>query len=474
MPRWIGLLAGMFAVVVVSPASAQWTRYELGRRLRTFEQTWDQTPDPQARARAAEKTIPATSQFFAFNLPEAGRTLDLARLALLSAKPASPEVLWAASLSLRPQSHLLDASTRELSYRLEPFYKPRTDQPEKVQLRLTLINDTLSRSLGTVDIDKLPLAGKVPLKDLKPGDYTLRMEILAGKTVLARGTQTLSLVDRLEDRLKTLHAELEKIPSEKRRCADGCTATQLHETLTELARGEFPETDYPASQLLTQAEECVKALRRGESALGQKKPGQFWLTIPDGKSTLPLRMLAPDAVKKGDPLPVVIALHGLGVTENMWFDAYGAGGIVRLCQERGWLLVAPRYAHTEMVNTLLDEVEKLYPIDRKKVFLVGHSMGAGQAIGYLSRHPEKYRAVAALGGGGGLRVSDGIKEAAVFIGVGTEDRLAVAGARALQRTLKNATIRMLAYQEYKGIDHLVVVQVALPEVFAFFDKQLKR
>ena len=50
----------------------------------------------------------------------------------------------------------------------------------------------------------------------------------------------------------------------------------------------------------------------------------------------------PRGAAKGKPLPLVIALHGAGGSENMFFDAYGNGKIVDLCRKRGWLLVAPR------------------------------------------------------------------------------------------------------------------------------------
>ena len=53
-----------------------------------------------------------------------------------------------------------------------------------------------------------------------------------------------------------------------------------------------------------------------------------------------------------------------------------------------------------------------------------------------------------------------------LVGVGTSD-FALGGARTLARALESAGAET-SLREYPGIEHLLVVQVALPDVFAFF------
>jgi predicted peptidase len=96
-------------------------------------------------------------------------------------------------------------------------------------------------------------------------------------------------------------------------------------------------------------------------------------------------------------------------------------------------------------------------------------MGAGQAIAAATRSPERYAAVAALGGGGAVANGRDLANLPVFVGVGTED-FALRGARGLAENLRKANAQRLSFHEYPSIEHLAIVQVALPDVFAFLDQ----
>jgi pimeloyl-ACP methyl ester carboxylesterase len=122
---------------------------------------------------------------------------------------------------------------------------------------------------------------------------------------------------------------------------------------------------------------------------------------------------------------------------------------------------------------LVAELGKRYPFDAKRVFLVGHSMGAGQAVRLASNHPERFAGVAALGGGGLVTESEGIKKVAFFVGCGKED-FALPASRALEASLKKAGVLRLVAKEYPDVEHLAVVALALPGVFALFDEVVNR
>src|SRR5205814_211227 len=114
--------------------------------------------------------------------------------------------------------------------------------------------------------------------------------------------------------------------------------------------------------------------------------------------------------------------------------------IVRQCRERGWLLVATRtggFNDVPPVEAVLDELAARYPVDRSRVFLVGHSMGATHAIDVAQAMPGKVAAVAALGGGGTIRRPEAVKDLPVFVGVGAEDFL-LNWVRALVKSLQAA------------------------------------
>jgi predicted peptidase len=190
----------------------------------------------------------------------------------------------------------------------------------------------------------------------------------------------------------------------------------------------------------------------------------------------PVRLAAPKEVEKGQPLPLVLVLHGAGGSENMFFDVHGPGRVVANAQKRGWLLVAPRSGGLGTVPPtaeIIDEVDKLYPVDRKKVFLVGHSMGAMQTVTVAQKTPQRFAAVAPLSGAGRIQASDALKKLPFFVGVGDQDVL-LAGSRRLKEGLQKAGVERLEYREYPNVEHITTVIEALDDVFAFFDEAAKR
>lgn len=118
-------------------------------------------------------------------------------------------------------------------------------------------------------------------------------------------------------------------------------------------------------------------------------------------------------------------------------------------------------------------MSRLYPVDPAKVFLVGHSMGAMRALDAAQRLPGKIAGVAALGGGRSMRVDDQTRKIAFFVAAGKED-FALGGTRVLGDILRKAEVARLRYHEYDDIEHLLVVQRALPDVFGLWDDVCRR
>ena len=132
------------------------------------------------------------------------------------------------------------------------------------------------------------------------------------------------------------------------------------------------------------------------------------------------------------------------------------------------MLVAPRVGFSLPVDQLIDRLCERCPIDRNKVFLVGHSMGAAFAVRAASFDPKRYAAVAVIGGSGVFRASEEIKQLPFHLSVGAED-FALTGSRRLRDALSRAGVRSVKYQELRNVEHLGVVQQSLESVFQFFD-----
>jgi pimeloyl-ACP methyl ester carboxylesterase len=325
-------------------------------------------------------------------------------------------------------------------------------------------------------IQELPLRGTVNLQDLPEGDAELEYKIAVDDQAipLARGKLGIAFVKDLEKRLEVLTAAIDDLPATAASVEEATLRAHV-QLLKSLAGVYSPETDYPAAWLLKEAEAVLAARRGGEAYYGHGKTGQFWLTLLTGRTRTIVRLLAPPAAAKREPLPLVIALHGAGGSENMFFDVYGHGKIVELCQDRGWLLVAPRsggFGGAPLAE-VIDEIAKLYPVDSRRIFVVGHSMGAAQALLNARLTPERFTAIAALGGGRPIAVSEAMKTPAYFVGIGTKD-FAYRGAKALGDALKKAQVPHFTYKEYPEVEHLMIVQISLNDVFRFFEEAAAR
>jgi predicted esterase len=447
------------------PAFGQPGHYDLGQKLRSFELAWDQVTDVAARRRAIPVLKSVVPLLFAGQNAEAGRAFDQSQFLLRSAEQPSAGQRWATSLVIRPSARLFDPADGPLSIEVVAYYDAQVPRPEHAKLRWRIC-----RAGGESGADReepltsLPARSSQAVADLKEGDHLIRAEIVVDGKVLARHEHIISAVPRLQDRLRALRAAAVGTASTTARL----TLKSLSTRLSGLAGGEDYETGVPAARLLLEAE----ALARGsEHYYGPKRPGQFWLSLPAGQGAAAVRLFVPKGLSANKPVPLVVALHGAGCTENYFFDGYGRGATVRFCKERGWLMVATRaggFGQAPPVADVVDELARLYPVDRKRVYLVGHSMGATHAVEVAQTSPGRLAAIAALGGGGIVRRPEVLRGLPVFVGVGSED-FALGWARGLAKSLSDAGAAVTS-KEYADVEHVMVVQEALKEVFAFFEK----
>jgi pimeloyl-ACP methyl ester carboxylesterase len=457
-------------------AHAQADRYELGRRLRALETDWDAFDSAESRRRALGPLKQAVAHFFSFKIPDAGKALGEARLMLASEKP-SIQQRFADALVVKPQTRLVDTRTTELPVALEAFYPIEVEAPKDVRWRLSLIarnGDDFGPPLET-PITTLPCEVKLPLKELADGDHVLRSDFVQGNTLLLRTEVGVSASGHFADRIKALRPKIEEWP-EKPTTTERESAKAQLKIVEALAEKRVFETDYPGSRLLIELEMLVPSATMERPYYANVGPAEFWITLAADGKTAPVRVRVPPEAANGDPRPLVIAMHGAGGSENMFFDGYGNGAVVRLALERGWLVVAPRAGgfSSKPLAAVVDELARILPVDTKQVFVVGHSMGAAQAIAAAQQTPDRFQALAALGGGGVVREGSKIDGLPFFVGVGSED-FALKGARSLAEALKKkGNAQRVELKEYPDIEHLAIVQVALKDVFAFFDSVAKK
>jgi predicted esterase len=465
--------------LTANAATAQVERYELGRRLKRFEAAWEEQTDPAARKRALAVVSKASPQFLAFQLAESARTLDEARFALRSAEPPSDAERWAAAVYLAPESRLVDAGKKSISVTLRALYPVRADLPRVPVARIGFAR----AEPVTVELKSLPVTVELPIPDevrtRARGDRDLEIAhsiSISDRTDEAR-LMPLSAITNLDRRLSKLRKGVAALPSTG--SLEAATLLDRIDLLGRLAGGEVPETDLPAARLFAEAEKLELALRHAKGRdladgyYGRHRGGECWLSVPTGKDRrTACRLFVPDGLDAKKPVPLVVALHGAGGSENLFFEGYGNGRTVKECAERGWMLLAPRggglLGGTPPVAEVVAKLSERYPIDPKRVFLLGHSMGAAQAVELVQQNPGRFAAVACLGGGGRVRKHGAFAELPLFVGVGSKD-FALRGAKSLSKALADAGAKRATFKEYPELEHLMIVREALPDVFAIFD-----
>lgn len=305
-----------FVSLLPSQLFAQPIRFELGQRMRALELVWDAQPDTEARKRATINIKQAVTLFFALKLNEAAKNLDQARVALQSATPLASEVQWAESLFVLPEARLIDKAATTLGFTVDKFYSTTAEIPKGAILKLRILN---AGKIKTIDfpITNLPLQQSLPLAFAKAvdGDFTLTAKIIVGGKVLASSEQTISVVANLSQRMVALKQATENSDVKN---TDGETAKLITGFLANLEQKKTLETHLPAARLLTETENNLKSKPAGQSFYGNAKAGQYWLSLVTTGTPIPVRMLAPAAVKQKKALPLVIALHGAGGSENIF------------------------------------------------------------------------------------------------------------------------------------------------------------
>ena len=462
-----------FAALVAlgSPLVAQDTalRAELAWRTRALERAWMTTEERALREQALPLVEEAVQRFFRLDGRGVGENLSAAE-ARLRGEEAGP----LAGLRLHPAVRLQDAAAPEVELVFGWLFGDPSEEELLLEVRC---GNQLLEGPSTVRLDPEAQAaswtGRWPEVDERAlGDLRLEIVVRSGESRAGRSL-SFSRVERLAPRLDGLRAFVEE--REQRGAApsiEGLTLAARVELLESLAEGSREETDFPAARLLAEAEALAASLREGATWCDRSRRGQHWWTVPAGRGTAPLRLLVPQAYDPDQPPPVVVALHGAGGSENMFFDSYGDGRIVELCEERGWLLVAPRVSpFGAPVEAILESLTERLPFDAERVLLVGHSMGAGAGQRLLQRAPERYAAFVAMGGGSRVRDAGKLADEPVLVAAGDRD-FGRPGAEALHASLVAAGSERARLVIAPACEHLLIVADVLPEAFDWLDEAL--
>ncbi|GBC93962.1 hypothetical protein HRbin15_02464 [bacterium HR15] len=447
-------------------------RTDLVARLIEMETCWETHRNSlQARLRATRPLSEVVTAFFAGRFDLVARNLTLTCAALRSDVPPTPAMLYAGSIGVSiprlVEKAALDGGETTLNGTLFQFYhaeKPAA--PLLLRWKVFRVGGRKALHQGILK-EPLPNAVITLLTEAAEGDYEAHFDICQGDQPLRRWKQTFSLISKLEMRLAKLDHALEKLGDTE--SIEWMTVRHARDVLRSAWKGENPETFYPLLHLLQFAERMVENRKKNRPAW-QPAPGDYWMVTRYREHMVAFRLFIPRQFKPNRPIPLVVALHGAGGNEHLFFEGYGLGIVLKEARKRGWAVIAPR-AEPNLVHVggALEAAKRLLPIDPKRIYLMGHSMGGAHSFAAIAQFPNQFRAVAIFAGAG--KPSQIPSDLPILIAVGEQELdLIKNNIESTCIHLQALNLKMLECRKYDGCDHLMIVREAMPDAFAFFDR----
>jgi polyhydroxybutyrate depolymerase len=138
---------------------------------------------------------------------------------------------------------------------------------------------------------------------------------------------------------------------------------------------------------------------------------------------LPFELYVPSTYTAGTPLPLIVALHGNGSNPK---EMIYIPGLVELAEARRYIVVAPMGLNEHAgygsrgpgrganypedpenagelserdVFNVVELIQKEYAVDTRRVYLLGHSMGASGSLYLGIKYPDKWAGLALVAPG---------------------------------------------------------------------------
>ncbi len=176
----------------------------------------------------------------------------------------------------------------------------------------------------------------------------------------------------------------------------------------------------PLKKILRESRMLVRLLQSPTPAFKQRGVSFRFAHRSAIDGTLqPYSLFVPPQYDPRRPPPLLVVLHGSGVDEQRTIQ-----GAIRRYKKTGWMILAPKArglsswylgpAGDDVVEAVR-HVGRLMPYNRKRVYLLGFSMGGYGAWKISLSHPQMFRAVVVLSGGvfpqtGGFRTGPNVMD----------------------------------------------------------------
>jgi predicted esterase len=398
----------------------------------------------------------------------------------------TPDVEYASALRAKLDHAMI--APGKVTVSLVPLYATEHASAEKLSAVVVLVKDgkDVSTLAAKTAVTASSFSEPVTIPADASGDYTVDVRLTAadGSAPDLRGVFVKPLPIHVEDfssAVKRLKDGLAKVGNKSDNAA--VATAQYTAALYERAdNGDVNPKSYDFRKEFTTAQAIVDAVAAGKDPFAGKHGDlrKAYLSHVD-KTLQPYRLFVPAVYDGAKPLPLMVALHGMGGDENSMFDQYGKELPVD-AEKAGFIVVAPKGRGTASMyrgsaeQDVLDamaEVERDYKVDKSRVYLMGHSMGGFGTWSIAMDHPELFAALGPISGGGDTSGMVKLRDIPQYVTHGNDDRTVnVNSSRTMVEAGKKAGAP-ITYVEVEGGSHVSVAQPAFAPMIAFFQKQAK-
>jgi len=445
-----------------------------------------------------------------------GRMGDVRRLlakgqVLLAGNAWTDELDFASSITLRTERVFVDTQ-KPYAIRLEQIYSSTLAVDHNLTAHASLVKPRaggrggaggggrgaaaappeVAKDFGSFDdvnrdLRESPYLMELDLASIADGTYQVRVEVSDGAKALGSATLRIIAVKGIDDSLARIEREAASAPESIR--ADALYPADF---VRNVNRGRVDAGAFDVTKEIANVEDMLASaavLKASGKDPFAGRTGDFkrhYLLKAAGE-IMPYRLYIPPAYDGTKAYPMVLALHGLGGTEDGMFGPnYRA---LPEAEKRGYILVSPLgyridggYGRAATKAGMLSEADVMevlarvrrdYKIDDNRIYLLGHSMGGFGTWVLGPKYPTIWAAMAPISGGGQPASLEKIRDIPEIVVHGDADNVVPVGS---SRTMVEAAKKLgieVKYIEVPGGTHGDVAAPNMSAIFDFFDAHRK-
>ncbi len=496
-----GLLAvafvPFFAILLAPIASAQTAASVRAAAADFRAQAQNLTPSERSRTNSLEQAAQQAAQ--------AGRFGDSLRAyahatAVLRKAQWTSAIELASAIELRIDHVLLEPGKPVVLSLTARFPAESTGAKLLASVFLTPEGQPGEREIvptWSIELARLPFVMRFAIPGATPGNYALEVRLAPAdssvppivhdwflKAIPVHIENLSQPAARLRERLARTPALTGPAPNHDAALA---TAQYVLEFYQRVDRGEYGLrrfSQYSFTEQFASANAILDDLEAGRDPFAAKH-GDFRRAYRSrvDQTLQPYRLFVPDAYDGSRAFPLVVALHGGGGDENDFFDSYREAPLKPEAQRLGFLVVCPRGrgpksgyrgAGEQDVFDVLAEVRRAYRIDPRRIYLMGHSMGAYATWRLAAAHPDLFAAIGPIAGGGDPAGMIKLRDVPQYVVHGVLDvTVPVSQSRAMAAAARKAGAKVV-YVELPNAGHYDAAIGQFGPMLDFFSKQARK